>query len=118
VLTERFESTKDLTPIEHRFIAEMQRLRFGRFERLPILHGQLVLEPWPKTVRGVKFAPADPPTTRTPVEDFELKHQVIELFRYVRDVGAGEIRCLEVRHGLPFSMEVEDQPSPDRGHRG
>jgi hypothetical protein len=27
--------------------------------------------------------------------------------KYVRDTDAGEIRILEVRHGLPFSMEIE-----------
>lgn len=28
-------------------------------------------------------------------------------FKYVRTVNAGEIRCLEFRQGLPFSMEIE-----------
>jgi hypothetical protein len=31
---------------------------------------------------------------------------VSELFEFVRAVDDGEIRSLEVRHGLPFSMEV------------
>jgi hypothetical protein len=29
------------------------------------------------------------------------------LFEYVRAVDAGEIRTLEVKSGLPFSMEIE-----------
>jgi len=36
-----------------------------------------------------------------------LKPQVTELFEYIRAVDAGEIRTLEVKHGLPFSMEIE-----------
>jgi hypothetical protein len=36
-----------------------------------------------------------------------LKPQVAELFAYVRGVEAGEIRTLEVKNGLPYSMEVE-----------
>ena len=37
----------------------------------------------------------------------ELRQQIAEFFAYVREVDAGEIRTLEIRHGLPFSMEVE-----------
>ena len=41
---------------------------------------------------------------------------------YVREVDAGEIRELEVRHGLPFSMEIElagaKSAIPQGGRRG
>ena len=40
----------------------------------------------------------------------------------VREVDAGEIRELDVRHGLPFSMEIElagaKSRTPEGGHRG
>ena len=39
--------------------------------------------------------------------EFDLKGEVADLFEYTRDVEDGEIRCLAVRHGLPFSMEIE-----------
>jgi hypothetical protein len=58
-------------------------------------------------VRSVKFAAEESAVPRTSPDDFKLKRQVVELFEYVRAVDAGEIRCLEVRHGLPFAMEVE-----------
>jgi hypothetical protein len=100
----------------------MQRLGFGRFEFLRIDHGELVLDPWPTTVRGVKFGSEDAATSRTPPDEFQLKRQVIELFEYVREGDAGEIRTLEIRHGLPFSMEVElagtRTTATERGHRG
>jgi hypothetical protein len=99
--------TSDLRASERAFVAAMQRLSFGRFEFLRIDSGELVLDPWPTTVRGVKFAAEEPSTPRTPPDEFELKRQVIELLEYIRAVEAGEIRCLEIRHGLPFSMEVE-----------
>ena len=98
---------QDLLPSEVAFVVAMQQLGFGRFEFLRIDNGELVLDPWPTTVRGVKFASEDPSASRTPPGKFELKRQVIELLEYVRAVDAGEIRCLEVRHGLPFAMEVE-----------
>lgn len=114
----RVTLTSELRSSERAFVAAMQRLGFGRFEFLRIQTGELVLDPWPTTVRGVKFASEDPSTSRTPPDEFELKRQVAELFEYVRAVEAGEIRCLEVRHGLPFSMEVEHRPDNDRGSRG
>ena len=70
--------------------------------------GELVLDPWPATVRDVKFATQ--PNAGKPAEpNSELRPQVAEFFAYVREVDAGEIRELEVRHGLPFSMEIELQ---------
>ena len=52
----RVISTSDLRASERAFVAAMQRLGFGRFEFLRIDSGELVLDPWPTTVRGVKFA--------------------------------------------------------------
>lgn len=100
-------TTKDLLPSEVAFVLAMQRLGFGRFEFLRIEHGELVIDPCPTTVRGVKFGSEGPATSRTLPDEFHLKRQVMEFFEYVRSVDAGEIRTLEIRHGLPFSMEVE-----------
>lgn len=97
---------QDLLPSEVAFVAAIQQLGFGRFEYLQIRVGELVLNPWPSAVRDVKFA--TPPNTGKPAEpNSDLRPQVAEFFAYVREVGAGEIRELEVRHGLPFSMEIE-----------
>ncbi len=100
-------STRDLRPSERAFVAAMSALGFGRFEYLRIERGELVLDPWPTAVRDVKFGSQDPGTTKVPPDEFELKPQVAELFEYIRAVDAGEIRTLEVKHGLPFSMEIE-----------
>src|SRR3979409_135917 len=97
----RATSTYDLLPSERRFAAAMKQLSFGRFEFLRIDNGELALNPWPATIRGVKFGSEDPATSRTTPDEFQLKRQVTELFEYVRAVDVGEIRCLEVRHGLP-----------------
>ena len=100
-------SKSDLFATEQSFVVAMQQLQFGRYELIRIERGELVLDPWPTTVRGVKFASEDATTSRTAPDEFQLKRQVIELLEYVREVDAGEIRTLEIRHGLPFSMEVE-----------
>jgi hypothetical protein len=100
-------STQDLLHSERTFVAAMTGLGFGRFEFLRIDRGELVLDPWPTMVRDVKFGCPDPVAGRTVPTSFQLKPQVAEFFEYARDVDAGEIRELQVRHGLPFSMEVE-----------
>jgi len=99
-------TTQDLLASEVAFIATMQELAFGLFENLQIRGGELVLNPEPVRVRHFKFGtPAV--TGKTSGGASELRQQLAEFFAYVRDVDAGEIRTLEIRHGLPFSMEVE-----------
>lgn len=98
--------TGDLSPSERSFIQALQDLGWGRVECIPIRRGQLVLDPWPRTVRNVKFHGNRPSTERP--RDFELKTQVIEFVEYVRSVEKGEIRVLQVQDGIPLLMEIED----------
>ena len=111
----RPKSRADLTTSERRFTDEMHGLGFGRFEFLRIERGELVLDPWPTTVRGVKFGAAETTAGKPSSIEFQLKAQVKEFFEYVRSVSAGEIRSLEVRHGLPFFMEVQQDQGPETG---
>jgi hypothetical protein len=114
----RPSSTHDLSPSERRFVLAMNELGFGRFEFLQIERGELVLDPWPRTVRSVKFGSEARAIQKLSPDEFDLKRQVAEFFEHVRAVDAGEIRCLELRHGLPFSMEVEHGSQASRGrHR-
>jgi len=100
-------STGDLRPRERTFLAAMTRLGFGRFEFVRIEQGEIVLDPWPTAVRDVKFASIDQAASRAIPTEFALKPQVAELFDYVRSVCSGEIRALEIKNGLPFSMEID-----------
>jgi hypothetical protein len=100
-------STRDLLASERTFVDAMTGIGFGRFEYLRVDRGELVLDPWPAAVHDVKFGSQDPGAAKTVTNDFDLKPQVVELFAYVRSVNAGEIRTLEVKSGLPYSMEIE-----------
>ncbi len=99
-------TTRDLSASERLLVEAMRELGFGRFEFVQIRNGQPIVDPLPTAVRDVKFG-AKAPSNTDPPGDFDLKRQVVELFEYTRSVNAGEIRTLEVRHGLPFSMEIE-----------
>jgi hypothetical protein len=107
--------TSDLLPSERQFVNRMQDVGFGRFEYLQIRGGEIVLDS-AVPIRDVKFG-AESAITSTRTPDFELKRQVAELFEYTRAVDAGEIRVLEIRHGLPFSMEIEMAATRGQGGR-
>jgi hypothetical protein len=83
----------------------MQNLSFGRFEGIRIRDGEPILMPWPKMIRDIKFG--TPPSTARGTRDYLLKDQVADFFEWLRTTKNADIRVLEVRHGLPFSMEVE-----------
>ena len=100
-------STCDLSPTERAFVLALRRLGFGRLEFIRIQRGELVLDPWPTVVQMLKFGSADSTQNHHATADRKLKKPLVELFEYIRGVNDGEIRCLEVRHGLPFSMEIE-----------
>jgi hypothetical protein len=104
--TARRHSTHDLSPSERLFVTVLRDIGFGHLESIKIRHGAIVFDPWPTVVRVLKFGAAE---RRPPSESADLgwHKSVAELFEYIRGVDDGEIRRLDVRHGLPFSMEVE-----------
>ena len=104
------KSTCELRPKERRFLHAMQEHGHGRFESMRICQGELVLDPWPTTIRSVKFGNPTPNRPLPEFEDFELKDRVTEFFAYVRTIDVGVIRVLEVRGGLPFCMDVTEPP--------
>ena len=105
----RGDATKSsLTRRRRQLIELMQRVNFGRIEELVIKGGEPVLDPPPRVVRGVKFGGQNGPRPETAKRDFALKAQVRELFAQMEAMGDGVIRSIEVRHGLPFNMTVEE----------
>jgi hypothetical protein len=41
--------------------------------------------------------------------DFELRTEHLELFRTINEIQNGIIACLEVQHGLPCHLEIDDK---------
>ena len=99
-------STSDLRPSELAFVHAMQKLGFGSFEALRVVAGELSLDPWPKMVKSIKFGSQDS-SFADDSSDFALKHQVVQFIHCVRGLENGEIRQLEIRHGLPFAMDLD-----------
>jgi len=105
----RHDPTKSsLSPPKARLIEWMQRINFGRIEGLVGREGEPVLDPPPRVVREVKFGGEKGPRPEAAKKDFALKMQVRELLARIEAMGDGVIHSLEVKHGLPFKMTVEE----------
>ena len=103
------DQRKSSLPESHRRLVEqMQQINFGRIEHLVIEDGQPVLSPVPRIVREVKFGGDNGSRPEVSIEDFALKTQVVDLLRYLAELQDGVIDVLEIKHGLPFRMAVEE----------
>ncbi len=98
-----------LTPAGRRLVELMQATNFGRIEDLAVRGGSPVLDPLPRVVREVKFGAENGPRAEASKRDFPLKTQVMGLFAEMQAIGDGVIRSLEIRHGLPFRMTMEER---------
>jgi hypothetical protein len=99
-------TTKDLLPSERSLLEMIRTLAFGQIEFLRIRAGEPILDPKPTIVNALKFG-VSRESIAPAVSEFDLKREAADLIEYTRDVDDGEIRSLVVRHGLPFSMEIE-----------
>jgi len=97
-----------LTVEQQRLVREMQRVNFGRLERLFVQDGRPRFEPRPRVVREIKFGAENGPRLEAAKGDFALKAEVRELFAQMEALGDAVISSLEIKHGLPFRMTVEE----------
>ena len=96
-----------LSAPRRRLLELMQRLNFGRIERLTIRGGEPMFDPPPRVVEEIKFGGEHGPRSELGFRDFALKAQVQDLFEQLGRLGDGRVESLEVQHGLPFRMKVE-----------
>jgi hypothetical protein len=97
----------DLLESERTLVELMEGLNFGRIEGLQFRDGKAILQPLPRVVAAVKMTGKDHKADSEIRPGSCLKHSLIELFALMRRVGDGELLLIEVRHGLPFSVEIE-----------
>lgn len=98
------------SPSCRRLIEVMQQLNFGRIEKLSIRRGQPAFEPIPpRIVRDIKLGGENTARPEFAIEDFALKSQITELFDHFSRVGEGSVEVIEVKHGLPFRLVIEQQ---------
>jgi len=97
-----------LLPAQTELVELMQKIDFGIIEGLVIRGGLPVLKPRPRIVRDVKFGSGNGHRNEAGLTDFALKSNVQELMDTLAALGNATVRRLEVKHGLPFRMQVEE----------
>ena len=89
-------------------VEQMQLINFGRIEGLPVRAGKPVWNEQTRVVRKIKLGGDNASRPEADLDDFELKREVIDLFEEIKKLGDGQILTLEIKHGLPFAMDVEE----------
>ena len=96
-----------LSSSQRRLVELMRRINYGRIEALHVHAGEPVFEPPPRVVRKVKIGGENGPRPETKSQDFTLRKEVVEFFEHLEALGTGVVRCIEIKNGLPFSMDIE-----------
>jgi hypothetical protein len=97
----------DLCDSERQLFDLIRDLNFGRIEHLQFRNGQPMLEPRPRIVRAVKMAHPARTAEKEKPPDGCPKQSLVELLALMRRTGDGELLVIEIRHGLPFLVEIE-----------
>jgi hypothetical protein len=88
---------------------------FSRIECLLVRSGEPVFTPPPRIIQKLRMGGDNSARPESALPDFWLKRQTIELLETIAQLGEGEIRSIEIQHGLPFLVEIECRPAIGRG---
>ena len=96
-----------LSAAQTQLVQLRQAVNFGRVEALQVTQGQPSFDPPPRVIQKLKFGGENGPRAEIGYGDFHLKHGVVELLELIGGMEQGEIRTIEIRFGLPFTVELE-----------
>jgi hypothetical protein len=108
-MVSKTQSRKSLSTAKARLVEIIEQLRFGRIENLIVRGGEPTFDPPPRISRDIKFGPDYVPQLKPTSGDFILKSHFNELFDELEQIGNGSVELLEIRHGLPFRVVI-NQP--------
>jgi hypothetical protein len=104
-----------LSPSQRQLTELCQVVKDGRIENVPVSNGEPSFDPPPRVIRKLKMGGDNAPRPEANLEDFWLKHQVIEMLAAIAELGNGKVLSIEVRHGLPFMLEIERRADQAEG---
>ncbi|MFH1313094.1 MAG: hypothetical protein ABIJ00_07665 [Candidatus Eisenbacteria bacterium] len=100
---------KSMLSAGRRWLVEtMQGLNYGSIHGLLVVDGEPMSDPPPRIVRELKIPGDNDPRPESQLSDFELRSEVIQFFDELDRLGSGTIERIEVRHGVPFRVFIED----------
>ena len=106
-----FPTKKSLSASRRQLLEVMQMYNFCRIENLEIRGGEPAFDPPPRVTRDIKIGGENGPRPELEKDDFLLRAPILELFEHLNRVGDGRIAVIEVKHGLPFRLVVEQPAS-------
>jgi len=92
---------------QQKLIELMQQINFGRISNIPVVGGNPELTADTIIEREIKLGNGTRPEQKK--DDFTLKQEVLSLFEHLTRMGDGTIRHLEIKHGLPFLIRIEER---------
>ena len=102
-----------LSPQRRCLVNKMQWINHGFVEGLQFRDSDPLTDSISRVVTDVKLGSNDGPRPELNLDDFLLKTEVIKLFAYFDGLKSGTILRIEIQHGLPFRMQVEEFPGGD-----
>lgn len=105
-------SKSSLSKAQCELVELCQQHPFSRIEDLLVQHGEPVFTPPPTVIQKLKMGGDNSSRPESSLQDFLLKRQMVELLETITALGDGQIRTIEVMHGLPLVVEIE-RPVPD-----
>lgn len=99
----------NLTPPKRQLIELMQDINFGRITNLPVRDGEPELTPDTVIEREIKLGGQNGPRPERDQDDFILKQEAVALLEQLSRMGSGKVCLLEIKHGLPFLMRIEER---------
>jgi hypothetical protein len=102
-----------LSDRQRRLVELLQEQPFSRIEALHVHGGEPDFTYPPRIIQKLKMGGENGPRPESTLPNFWLKKQIIDLLETIAELGEGEIRSIEVAHGLPLTVEIERQLLPD-----
>lgn len=99
---------KSLSQPRRQLFELLHDVYYGTIEHLVIRNGEPVLDPRPKVIRKIKLGGDNGPKPFVPSAAYLSKPAVADLLGFLDGYADGEILSLEVQHGVPFQMLVEE----------
>ncbi len=99
----------DLNFPQQKLIELMQQINFGRISNIPVVGGNPELTADTIIEREIKLGGQNGKRPELEKDDFTLKQEVLTLIEHLTGMGDGVIRHLEIKHGLPFLIRIEDR---------
>jgi len=106
-------SKSSLTKGQSDLVDLFQQHPYSRIEALHVRGGEPVFVPPPRVIQKLRMGSDNRLRPEAGLTDFWLKKQMVELLETIETLGNGEIRSIEIAHGLPLLVEIERRAASD-----